>query len=198
MRLPTYAFAALLSFIASGCFVDPGPGPDPHGGGGSYGGGNTGGGSGRPSPVPDAPDYLGLQAMLGYHVAAGASAAIPDGDLGYIVTANGQGGYRVSWTDTWNSAARFSGAISTDGYFLQYSQLSGYENVSTSADGRTLYFDSVPGSVLDGLDVVSSTDPIYVDASVDGSRSGFGIYFTGADSGRSLSSAYDPVSFTSP
>jgi hypothetical protein len=48
------------------------------------------------------------------------------------------------------------------------------------------------------VDLVSSTDPIYVDLLVDGARSGFGVYFTGADSGTQLSTAYDPVAFTAP
>jgi hypothetical protein len=143
---------------------------------------------------------MGLQGMLGYHVRAGAAAALPDGDLGYVVTANGQGGYRVTWTDTWGSAARFSGTITTDGYFdpSQLQHFSGGEHLYLSDDLRTVYFDSVPGTVLDGVDVVSSTDPIYLDAAVDGSRSGFGLYFTGADTGQVLAAQYNPLAFTSP
>src|SRR5437868_9272264 len=54
---------------------------------------------------------LGPTAYPGYRVLANSSASIPGCDLGFLVTANGQGGYRVVWTDTLNSAARFSGTI---------------------------------------------------------------------------------------
>src|SRR4051812_17977397 len=177
MRLPTYAFAAVFSFIASGCFVTPGPGPDPDPSPGTVYNPPP---QGQPSPQLDAAQYLGLRAMLGYRVRAGASAALPDGDLGYVVTANGQGGYRVTWTDTYGTTARFSGSISTDGSFdpAQLQKFSGYENLYLSDDLRTVYFDSVPGAALDGVDVVSSTDPIYLDATVDGSHQAFGIYFS--------------------
>jgi hypothetical protein len=46
--------------------------------------------------------------------------------------------------------------------------------------------------------VVSSTDPIYLYLRVDNAQTGFGIYFTGAESGAQLSSDYNPVAFTSP
>ena len=54
----------------------------------------------RTGPVADAARPLGLQQVIGYRVAANASAVLPAGDLGYVVTANGAGGYRVVWSDT--------------------------------------------------------------------------------------------------
>ncbi len=195
MRLNTIALVPLLGFAATGCIVatDPAPAPAPAPAPGPVV-------TPTPTPALDAPQALGAQAMLGYHVAANASAALPDGDLGYVVTANGQGGYRVSWSDTLGSAAHFTGVITTDGTFdpNQLSGLSGYENITISSDLSTITFDSTPGTALDGVDLVSSTDPIYLDLSVDGSRTGFSIYVTGAQSGGQLSSAYDPVAFTSP
>jgi len=153
-----------------------------------------------PPPDLDAPRPLGVAQMIGYRVAANASAVLPAGDLGYVITANGLGAYRVSWSDTFGSSALFSGSITTDGAFdaTQLHGLSGFEDITLSADGGTINFSSTPGANLDGVDLVSSTDPIYVDMRVDGSHGGFGIYFTGAESGSLLTSDYDPVAFTSP
>jgi hypothetical protein len=125
---------------------------------------------------------------------------MPAGDLGFIITANGQGGYRVSWTDTAGSAAQFTGSISTDGQFdpSRTTQMTGYENLTLSPDLKTISFASTPGAAVDGVDMVPSTDPIYLDVYVDGVHTGFDILFTGAETGSVLSSAYDPVAFTSP
>ncbi|HEX8951960.1 MAG TPA: hypothetical protein VF945_08945 [Polyangia bacterium] len=154
----------------------------------------------QPAPALDAARPLGLAQMLGYRVQPNASAELPAGDLGYVITANGAGGYRVTWSDTYGSAASFSGSITTDGYF-DASQLRGYsgaESIQLSADGGTITFASTPGSYVDGVDLVSSTDPIYLDLRVDGAQTGFGIYFTGGESGAQLASSYNPVAFTSP
>jgi hypothetical protein len=143
---------------------------------------------------------LGVQGMPGYRVRANAASELPANDRGFIITANGNGGYRVTWSDFSGSLAQYSGTISTDGQFdpTQLSDFSGNENVALAADGRSFTFDSTPGSALDGVDMVSSTDPIYLDAMVDGSHVGFDIFFTGAESSLLLTSGYDPVAFTSP
>jgi hypothetical protein len=136
--------------------------------------------------------------MYGYRVLSNASAELPAGDLGFVVTANGQGGYRVTWSDTYGSAANFQGVITTDGYF-DASQVRGYsgaESIQISPDRGSITFASTPTSYVDGVDLVSSTDPIYLDLFVDGARTGFGIYFTGADSGATIAAAYNPVAFT--
>jgi hypothetical protein len=142
---------------------------------------------------------LGPQQYPGYRVLAGASSAIPGGDLGYIVTANGSGGFRITWTDTLGSAAGFSGTITTDGTFdqTQTRGFSGAESLSYLAANQ-LAFSSTPGANVDGVDVVASTDPIYLDAAIDGSDAGVHIYFTGAQTGLVVASGYDPVAFTSP
>src|SRR5256885_5860502 len=171
-HLSKIAMVLTFGLTAAGCFVaaDPGPYNGP-----SHGGG----GGGAPAPALDAPVALGLRGMAGYHVSAGSASELPDGDLGFVITANGQGGYRVTWSDTYGSAAHFSGSITTDGYFDR-SQVAGYsgaEYLTLSDDDRVITFDSTPGSYVDGVDLVSSTDPIYLDLTVDGSRSGFGVYF---------------------
>ncbi len=184
--------AVLLTFAVSttGCFVAADPGPHSPGPTGPT----------HPAPALDAPRPLGAAQLVGYRVESNASAELPAGDLGFVITANGQGGYRVTWSDTYGSAASFTGSVTTDGYF-DSSQVHGYsgaEDIQVSADEGTISFSSVPGSYVDGVDLVSSTDPIYLDLRVDGEHTGFGIYFTGAESGAQLSSDYNPVAFTSP
>jgi len=189
-NLTKMSLVLAVALNATGCFVAADPGPSPY-----HGGGNPP----PPAPALDAARPLGQAQLLGYRVAAGASAELPAGDLGFVITANGNGGYRVTWSDTYGSAAGFSGSITTDGYF-DVSQVRGYsgaEDIQISADQGVITFSSTPGSYVDGVDLVSSTDPIYLDLSVDGSRSGFGIYFTGAESGAQLASDYNPVAFTS-
>jgi hypothetical protein len=179
-KLPLLVFFATT---ATGCFVSPAPEPAPY----------------QPAPT-DVAVPLGVQSMPGYHVLAGAASELPAGDLGFVVTANGNGGYRLTWSDTQGSLARFSGTITCDTTFdpAQLKPYSGAENLALSADDTTITFDSQPGANVDGVDLVSQSDPIYVDLLVDGSRSGFSIYFTGARSSLLLNSGYDPVAFTSP
>ncbi len=138
---------------------------------------------------------------MGYHVAANAGAVLPADRRGFVVTADGAGGYRVAWSDLADdSTSEFSGSITSDGTFdaTQLHGLTGLEDLSLSDDGATLTFASTPGVRLDGVDLVASTDPIYVDARIDGVRDGFLLYFTGAQSGAQLASDYNPVAFTSP
>lgn len=183
------ACIAALAF-APGCIV-----VHDHGGGG---GGNV-----QPVPQNEPLVQLGPQNYPGYHVLANANATLPGGDLGYIVTANGQGGYRVTWTDTNGSAAHFSGTITVDGVIDSNPQnthgFSGNENLTFTGENQ-ISFDSVPGTGVDGVDLVSSTDPIYLSASIDGytDPGQVHIYFVGATTQLNNVSSVDPVAFTSP
>lgn len=134
-----------------------------------------------------------------YHVLAGGSAEIPGGDLGYVVTANGQGGYRVAYTDTLGSSSEFSGHVTTDGTFdtTQLAPLSANTSVTQTASNR-IDFTSIPGAGLDGFDLVSSTDPIYLDVRVNGFETGFDILFAEAPDGAVVTSSFNPAAFTSP
>jgi hypothetical protein len=149
-------------------------------------------------PVPDAPQHLGLRAVAGYHVRANAAAAIPGNDIGYAITANGSGGYRIAWAAFAGSGSTFSGSITSDGTFdpNQTAGLSGRETITLTSDFREIDFSSVPSDQAEGVDLVPSADPIYVDLLIDGAVAH--VYFTGRDSGRLLLSSYDPVAFTSP
>lgn len=152
-------------------------------------------GCGEPA---DSAHHLGALHMLGYHVSAGAASEVPDGDQGFVVTANGAGGYRVAWVAFDGSSSVFSAHVTSDTTIDPSSVqgFSGREQIALSADDTTLDVQSVPGGSPDGVDLVPLSDPIYVDLRIDGAPAH--VYFTGADTGRLLLSSYDPVAFTSP
>ena len=149
-------------------------------------------------PPPDRPVHLGARAMLGYHVRAGAASEVPGDELGFVVTANGFGGYRIAWVALDGSTSTFSGSVETDGTIdpATVVPLSGREQIVVRGDGSGVDFSSVPQGTADGVDLVPSTDPIYVDLRIDGAPAN--IYFTGADSSRLRVSRYNPAAFTSP
>jgi hypothetical protein len=149
-------------------------------------------------PAPDSPVHLGARAMVGYHVRAGAASEVPANEVGFVVTANGLGGYRIAWVAFDGSASTFSGTASSDGAIdpASIAPLSGREDVTLSADHAELDFSSVAGSAADGVDFVPSSDPIYVDLRIDGAPAN--VYFTGADTSRLFLSDFNPVAFTSP
>jgi hypothetical protein len=149
-------------------------------------------------PPPDSPVHLGARRQLGYHVRAGAASEVPGDELGFVVTANGLGGYRIAWVALAGSTRTFSGSVEADGAIdpATVAPLSGREQIVVRADGSGVDFSSVPEDSADGVDLVPSTDPIYVDLRIDGAPAA--IFFTGADTSRLVQSAYDPVAFTSP
>jgi hypothetical protein len=149
-------------------------------------------------PPPDSAVPLGPRAELGYHLRAGAASEVPGNAAGFVVTANGQGGYRIAWVAFDGQASTFSGSVTSDGTFDPTSVVgySGREQINLQADGSEIDFSSVPGGSPDGVDFVPSTDPIYVDLRVDGAPGQ--IYFTGAATSRLYVSDLNPVAFTSP
>jgi hypothetical protein len=150
------------------------------------------------SPPPDRPVHLGVRGELGYHVRAGAASEVPGDQVGFVVTANGQGGYRIAWVAFDGSTSTFSGTAASDGAIDPQSiaPLSGREDITLDSDGKTLEFSSSATSAPDGVDFVPATDPIYVDLRIDGAPAA--IFFTGADTSRLYQSGYNPVAFTSP
>ena len=147
---------------------------------------------------PDSAVRLGGRGTLGYHVRAGAASEIPGDAVGFVVTANGQGGYRIAWVAVDGSTSTFSGTADSDGAIdpASVAPLSGREHITLDSNGTTLEFSSVPGSAADGVDFVPATDPIYVDLRIDGAPAD--IFFTGAETSRLYRSDYNPVAFTSP
>jgi hypothetical protein len=136
----------------------------------------------RPPSNLDPVIGIGTRGDLGYRILPGASTEIPAGDIGFLVTGNGRGTFRVAWVDTANSLAVFSGTITTDGAL---------DVPNTLAIGRaqiqvmppsTITFTSAPGASVDGVDLTTTSGEILLDALVDNSHDGFGIFFTGAGS----------------
>jgi hypothetical protein len=155
--------------------------PDLSGSPGDGGGPATNLGSGRARPA----DRTAL------HLLANGSATVPNGQFGFTVTANGQGGYRVAWVDAAAVGLRFHGSIFVHGSFSQVSSLG--MSYATAA-GERLDFESQPGAgSLGYVDFVSSTDPITVDV-LAGAQDGT-LYF---NAGGIQQTAITPATFTSP
>jgi len=136
--------------------------------------------------------------MLGYHVRAGAASEVPANEVGFVVTANGLGGYRVAWVAVDGNVSTFAVTIDNDATFdpISTAGFSGRETITMTSDSREITASSVPGSQPDGVDFVPAVDPIYVSATIDGVPGN--IYFTGADTGHLLVTHQLPVAFTSP
>src|SRR4051794_6908069 len=134
----------IAALPATGCFVAGDPSPYHDGGGGHP--------APTPTPALDAARPLGAAQLLGYRVESGAAAELPAGDLGFVITANGQGGYRVTWSDTYGSAAGFFGTLTTHGHFrvLPGGGYSGARGIHISGDHGGLTLSSAPGSYLHG------------------------------------------------
>jgi len=139
-------------------------------------------GSGRARPADQTPQ----------NISPGASVTVPDGQYGFTVTANGQGGYRVAWVDAAGVGLRFHGSVFVHGSFDQLSSVG--MNYAT-ATGERLDFESKPGAgTLGYVDFVSSTDPITVDA-LAGSQPGLFFFVDGNNTSTTTST---PATFTSP
>jgi len=130
-----------------------------------------------------------------FRVVAGGSAAIPAGDVGFTVTANGTGGYRVAWSDQSGGGNCMTGIIRGQGGFdtNQTNKLSGSETVT--ADANEVRFASTPGTRVDGVDMVTLGDPLYLDAYLNGSLSNVRIYYQDATAGLTTASS-NPASFS--
>jgi hypothetical protein len=147
-----------------------------------------------PACTPPAARSSGNYAV--YEVRPKVGTALPAGDIGYLLTANGAGTFSLVWTDTLNSPACFGGILSTNGTFSGIQQHTGLENVSTPLPNE-IHFASTPGADQDGIDFTSSVDPIYLDAYIDGSLA-VNIYYTDTVSGVITTAASDPAAFKSP
>lgn len=146
------------------------------------GGAATSLGSGRARPADQTPQ----------HVQAGGSVTVPDGQYGFTVTANGQGGYRVAWVDAANAGLRYHGSVFVHGSFSQISSTG--MNYAT-ANGERLDFESAPGfGTLGYVDFVTSTDPITVDV-LAGAQPGTLWYPDGTGT---TTATTTPGTFTSP
>jgi hypothetical protein len=167
------AIMALAAVVGSGC------------GAGTPGDSNT---------LPFGATLLGPSGRPGYYILSGT---VPSLDLfryiGFVVSATGSGHYSISWINGNGGPEVFSGAITVDGQFDQQATVghTGSEGLAFTAPNR-LSFQSTPGNNLLGLEVVSTSDPIYVDALINQSHPGVAITLTG-ENGGTWSSEFDPV-----
>jgi hypothetical protein len=147
------SLVALLAVPLSGCIVETVPPPR---------------GCESPSSVGG---------WLVYRVRAGAGADLPSGDAAYAVTANGQGGYTVAWSDrTGTNANSFSGTLQATAGF-DHSQTHPKGLAALTLAPTQISFTSLPGTRVDGVDMVTLSDPLYVDARLNGAG-GASIYYT--------------------
>jgi hypothetical protein len=142
---------------------------------------------------------LGQMGLGGYHLLAGGASTVPDGDIGFAIAADASGGYSLRFIGAAGSTATFAGTLTTDQAFNpnDTTKLSGREEVAFSTDAR-IDFSGMPQNSVEGVAFAVETQPLYCDLTVDGKRSGFQIWFTGAHTGLVQASALNPVAFTSP
>jgi hypothetical protein len=152
--------------LASGCFVVVDPNP----------------------PVCNPPTQTRSQASYEqFRVRPGSFAEIPAADFGFSVTANNTGGYRVAYSDqSGRRSTCFGGILSTAGTFdASQTKIFGNPQITNSASNE-IRFGSAPGADVDGLDVVPSEDPLFLDAFVNGSAGGVRIFFPDNTAGGAL------------
>jgi hypothetical protein len=135
-----------------------------------------------------------------YHLTPNASAFIPSGQRGFAITANGQGGYRIAWSDhstqtTTTTPRTFTGSVTTTGTFSGVQKVYGSEQITTT--GGRLTFASQPLDQLHGVDLMSSVDPIVITGQIDGSAVDVRFYFSTNPTGPT-SATDDPITVRSP
>jgi hypothetical protein len=130
------------------------------------------------------------------HVTAGSPASVPTGSDGYVISGNGQGGYTLFWIDAVNSPRCYSGTITVTGQ-IDASQTHAHGNSAPSLVlvENQIAFASVPEGVGDGVDFVSSSEPIYITALVDNAQAP-NIFFEEPSIGSAVVAS--PAAFTSP
>jgi hypothetical protein len=133
-----------------------------------------------------------------FHILGNAATAIPGGDRAYAVTSNGNGTYRLTWSDTAGFSTCFTGRITGLDAF-NASQVTGFSGAETIQliSPNQIGFASVPNSAVDGVDFFAQRDPIYVDVYADGSPS-VNIYYTDGSTSLVTATGRNPVAFSSP
>jgi hypothetical protein len=179
--VPALALVAGVGVISAGCVVVHDNGPPP------------------PPPTCNIPGPVTYTSSFpAFHVLANASTAIAAGDAGYAVTSNGNGTYRLTYSDTANLATCFTGRITGIDPFssTQVTGFSGAESIQLIAPNQ-IGFASVPGAAVDGVDFFAAKDPVYVDVFADGSGS-VNIYYTDGVTGTIQTTGANPAAFFSP
>jgi hypothetical protein len=109
-----------------------------------------------------------------FRVRPGSFAEIPASDFGFSVTANTTGGYRVAYSDQGGQATCFQAILSVGdeggvvGAFEAGKTIAfGSPKVESSASNE-IRIASAPGSDVHGVDVVTTTDPLFLDVFING------------------------------
>ncbi|HZS42375.1 MAG TPA: hypothetical protein VFF06_36345 [Polyangia bacterium] len=148
-----------------------------------------------PEAVP-----LGQQRMPGYFVVSNDQPGFSTGFYGFLVGSDAPDHYSVAWVDTPGGQDVFSGTISVDGTIDQSATFAhtGQEGLTFDAPNQ-LSFRSTPGRTLHGIDVVSSSDVIYLDARINQSHVGVNVEFIALATNCgtvSWNTVTNPVAFT--
>lgn len=137
--------------------------------------------------MDDGAETLGMQQLAGYRIDAAASLTLDASGFG--VTAASVGRFRIVWQGSATDV--LEGKITTDGQFdpTGTSPLGGKELVANQPD--LISFRLNPTADLNGLDLVTSQGPIYLDLVRNGDRAATPIAFLRG--GAPQRSAHDPV-----
>jgi hypothetical protein len=142
---------------------------------------------GEEPPAGDGAVPLGTQQLSGYRIDVSATLVLSQ--VGFGVTTTGGGKYRLLWLGTQDDV--LGGKLTTDGQFdpTGTSPLGGKELVANQPD--RIEFRLNPTAEQNGLDLVTSGGPIYVDLSRNADRATASLRFV--REGREQLSAHNPV-----
>jgi len=132
---------------------------------------------------------LGTKQLPGYQIDLAASITLDQ--TGFGVTATSSGRYRLLWVGTESDV--LEGQVTTDGMFdpTATSPLGGKELVTNNP--QLISFHLNPSAATNGLDLVTSGGPIYLDLTRNADRAQASIEFV--RQGTREISAHNPVAF---
>lgn len=138
-------------------------------------------------PDGDGAAPLGAKQLPGYRIDATPSLTLAQSGFG--VTTTGGGRFRLLWSGA--QADLLEGTLTTDGQFdpTGTSPLGGKELVANQAG--QIQFRLNPTAEVNGLDLVTSSGPIYLDLTRNADRAAASISFL--REGRTQLSAHNPV-----
>ncbi len=141
-----------------------------------------------------------------YVVAAGQGVQLPANTAGYAITSGGGGSYRIVWDANGSASQEFWGSIFTTGTFTSAgpcaATVCGLESndfVSQAyavTGGQRIDFDGFASANADGIDFVTSTEPVYFDLLIDGSRSASNVFFISNATGQLATAGTVPFGLT--
>jgi hypothetical protein len=144
-------------------------------------------GCGEDPPPGDGAAPLGTRQLQGYRIDVAATLSLSQ--AGFGVTTTGGGKYRLMWRGAQTDL--LEGKLTTDGQFdpTGTSPLGGKELVANQAD--LIEFHLNPTAQENGIDVVTSGGPVYLDLTRNADRTAVNLRFV--REGREQLSAHNPV-----